>query len=109
MEFSARVGILDHEISNAQPIEVDLFLTVARSRGKIDTTGVVDYRHAYSVVSDILMAGHIEFLEEAAERIAAAALALPLVNKVKVAIRKPRVSLPGPLSFAEVSVERRRD
>jgi dihydroneopterin aldolase len=108
MQFSARVGILEGEIANAQPIEVDLSLTVARALGEIDQTSILDYRHAYSLVAEILMAGHIDYLEEVAERIAEAALALPLVKKVNVAVRKPRVALPGPLSYAEVAIERGR-
>lgn len=109
MQFDARVGVLEDEINTAQPIEVDLVLSVARSRGRIDKTNIVDYRHAYELVSGILMAGHIDYLEEAAERIAAAALQLSLVDRVRVAVRKPRVALPGPLSYAEIAIERGRD
>jgi len=106
MQFHARVGVLPHESEIAQPIEIDLTLWVKRARRDIGPASILDYRHAYAVVSDVITAGHIKYLEEAAERIAGGALALPLVRRVRVAVRKPSVALPGPLSHAEVAVER---
>ena len=47
-------------------------------------------------------------LEEVGERIAARALELPLVDRVRIAVRKPNVALPGPLAYAEVALERER-
>jgi len=109
MQFDARVGILDGERKNPQPIEVDIELTVPRATGAVDKTTILDYRHAYALVSGIVTTGHTDYLEELVEKIAAAALALPLVKSVRVAVRKQRVELGGPLSFAEVAIERRRD
>ena len=109
MRFDALIGILPHESDVAQPIEVDLSLTVRPSAGKIDTHVILDYRHAYDLVAGIVTAGHIDYLEEAAERIVNGALALPLVLRVSVAIRKMKVALPGPLAYAEIKVERSRD
>jgi dihydroneopterin aldolase len=31
-----------------------------------------------------------------------------LVERVRIAVRKPNVALPGPLSYAEVALERER-
>jgi dihydroneopterin aldolase len=109
MAFQARIGILPHEAEETQPIEVDLLLYVKAPKGEIDTHTILDYRHAYDIAASVINAGHIPYLEEAAESIAEKALALPLVNGVRVAVRKMRVALPGPLAFAEVAVERRRD
>ena len=109
MQFNARVGILAAEVDTPQLIEVDLVLGVARASGKIDTTNILDYRHGYDLVAGILGEEHIPYLEEVAERIAAATLRLPLVRDVRVAVRKPNVKLSGPLAYAEVAVERRRD
>lgn len=106
MQFDARIGILPHESEVAQPIEVDLVLTVRSPRGRIDTHNILDYRHAYNLAAEIVTGGHIKYLEEAAERIAASAIALPLVLHVSVSIRKMKVALPGPLAYAEVKVER---
>lgn len=109
MHFDARIGILPHESQMAQPIEVDLALTVRSPIGKIDTHNILDYRHAYNLVADVVTAGHIDYLEEAAERIASRAIALPLVLRVSVSLRKTKVALPGPLAYAEVKVERSRE
>ena len=106
LRFHARIGVLPHEAEIAQSVEVDLSLWVRRAEGEIGQRNIVDYRHAYEVVSDVVTEGHIRYLEEAAERIAARALEIPLVLRVRVAVRKPSVALPGPLSYAEVVVER---
>lgn len=107
MRFNALVGILPSEITNPQPIEVDLVISVERS-DKIDAHHILDYRLAYDAVAGVVSAGHVGLLEEMAESIAARVLALPLARAVRVSIRKMRVSLPGPLAYAEVAVERRR-
>lgn len=109
MRFDARIGILPHESEIAQPVEVDLVLTVRSPGGNIDTHNILDYRHAYDLVAEIISAGHIDYLEDAAGRIATAAVALPLVLRASVSIRKMKVALPGPLAYAEVKVERSRD
>jgi dihydroneopterin aldolase len=101
MRFHALVGILPHERETAQPIEVDLRVTVA------DGEGVVDYRGLYHAVASVLEAGHIDFLEEIADRVATRALDVsPRVRNAAVAVRKPHVALGGPLAYAEVSLER---
>jgi dihydroneopterin aldolase len=108
MVFNGLIGVLPHESEIPQPIEVDLSLRVERAKGEISEKNILDYRHAYDLVAGILAGGHIPYLEEAAERIAAGALAMPLVRSVRVAVRKPKVQLSGPLSFAEVAIERNR-
>jgi len=60
------------------------------------------------MVAEVVTTGHTNFLEEVGERIADRALQLPLVVKVRIAVRKPNVALPGPLAYAEVALERAR-
>lgn len=103
MRFHALVGVLPHERELAQPLEVDLTAWVP-ARG--DT--VLDYRALYAAAAEPALAGH-GYLEELAEAIATAALDLPGVERVSVAVRKPHVALPGPLDYAEIRVERGRD
>jgi dihydroneopterin aldolase len=103
MRFHALVGILPHERDHAQPLEVDLTVT-----GPDDAAGVLDYRMLYSLTSTAVAAGRIDYLEELAVSIANAAIGLPTVDVVTVAVRKPHVMLDGPLAYAEVAVERRR-
>lgn len=102
MRFHALVGILEHERTIPQPLEVDL--TVHGDRA----AGLVDYRRLYDVVREVVTRAPIDYLEDAAERIADAVLADARVSDVRVALRKPHVSLPGPLAYAEVALERRR-
>ncbi len=101
MRFHALVGILPHERSVAQPIEVDLRVRVAP--GDV----VVDSRGLYDLVATVINSGSIDFLEQIGDRIADAAIAHNArVRAVRVAVRKPHVALGGPLVYAEVVVER---
>ena len=68
MQFNALVGILPSEITNPQPIEVDLVLQVERAE-KIDLKHILDYRLAYDAVAGVVTAGHVDLLEKMAESI----------------------------------------
>lgn len=106
MRFFTRVGVLPHEAEIAQPVEVDLSVTVAP---EIRPPNVVDYVALYAAVGEVMGAAHIPFLEEAAERIAAAVLGTPGVASASVTVRKPHVALGGPVEFAEVAIFRQND
>lgn len=110
MRFHARIGVLPHEAEIAQSIEVDASLWVRRERdgNHLSAKDIIDYRRVYDLVADVVTTGHINFLEEVGERIAERALQLPLVERVRIAVRKPNVALPGPLAYAEVALERER-
>jgi dihydroneopterin aldolase len=108
MRFHGRIGMLPHEAEIAQSIEVDASLWVRRSDGPLTLRDIVDYRRVYDLVAEVVTHGHISFLEEVGERIADRALQLPLVERVRIAVRKPNVALPGPLAYAEVALERVR-
>ena len=103
MRFHALIGILEHERTVRQPIEVDL--SVRASSG----AGILDYRRLYELVEHVIAAGPIDYLETAADRILRAAFEDTRIRKARVAIRKPHVALPGPLAYAEVVVRRSRD
>jgi len=101
MRFHALVGILPHERTVAQPIEIDLRVRVA------DGDVVVDYRALYEIVAGVVGSGPLDFLEQIADRIAADAIEHNArVRAARVAVRKPHVALAGPLAYAEVVVER---
>lgn len=104
MRFHSPVGVLPHESSLPQPIEIDL--TVWRATPA--DTAILDYRSLYALAARALAPSHTSYLEEVAERVVAGALELPGVASVRVAVRKPHVALPGPLGYAEVIVERDR-
>lgn len=103
MRFHALVGVLEHERTVRQPIEVDLSVRAASKNG------ILDYRRLYEIVERIISAGPIDYLETAADRIIRAAFEDARVLHARVAIRKPHVALPGPLAYAEVVVRRNRD
>jgi len=109
MRFHARIGVLPHEAEIAQSIEVDASLWFRRGKARPTAKDIVDYRRVYDLVADVVTKGHTNFLEEVGERIADRALELPLVERVRIAVRKPNVALPGPLEYAEVALERERE
>ena len=105
MRFHARVGVLPHEREHPQPIEVDL--TVWHERHVEATVGtIVDYRALYDETARVV-ATDPELLETIGDRVAEAVLLRHAVSRVRVAVRKPHVALPGPLAYAEVVVDRR--
>jgi 7,8-dihydroneopterin aldolase/epimerase/oxygenase len=108
MRFHARIGVLPHEAEIAQSIEVDASLWVRRNDARPTAKDILDYRRVYDMVAEVVTHGHTSFLEEVGERIADRALQLPQVEKVRIAVRKPNVALPGPLAYAEVALERAR-
>lgn len=101
MRFHALVGILPHERTVPQPIEIDLVVRVGAG------DAIIDYRELYSLTADTLAAGPIDFLEEIADRVVQRALGHnERIQWARVAVRKPHVAMPGPVAYAEVVVER---
>ena len=108
MRFHARVGILPHERELPQPLEVDLTVRLAPAPGPEVAPALVDYRGLYERVAALIDAEPLLYLEEIADGIARAAIAMPGIEHARVAVRKPHVALPGPLDWAEIVVERDR-
>lgn len=102
MHFHALIGVLDHERTIAQPIEVDLTVRVASD------AGIVDYRRLYEIVERVLAHGPIDYLETLADRITRDTFEDARIRETRVAVRKPHVALPGPLAYTEVVVRRDR-
>jgi dihydroneopterin aldolase/2-amino-4-hydroxy-6-hydroxymethyldihydropteridine diphosphokinase len=109
MAFHTRIGALPHESELAQSIEIDVSVWVERPEGAEGPEGIVDYRELYDLVAEVVDDGHIHYLETLAERIAASILVIVQVMRVRVSVRKPHVSLNGPLAYAEVTLERAAD
>jgi dihydroneopterin aldolase len=103
MRFQALIGVLEHERTIPQPLEVDLTIRCAAE------DGILDYRRFYELVERVVSKGPIDYLENVADRIIRAAFEDPRVRQTRVAVRKPHVALPGPLAYAEVVVRRARD
>jgi len=104
MFFYGLVGILPEERVKPQPIEIDLGIRIT------DDNGIVDYRRLYAIVAEVMSAEHIDYLEEIADRVVRRVIDLDeRIRFARVAVRKPRVSLGGPLDYAEVVVTRNAD
>jgi dihydroneopterin aldolase len=99
MRFHVRIGILPHERTLAQPLELDV--TVRRSAD----APLLDYRELYAIVRAVIDEEPLDYLETVAQRIGTRAAALDDVRSVRVAVRKPHVMLDGPLRHAEVVLE----
>jgi dihydroneopterin aldolase len=109
MRFHVLVGVLPHEEVHPQPLEVDV--TVWRGLRTDDEAGggaddaVIDYRDLYDAVATRVAGGPLRFLEDVARTLVGDLLARPNVRRARVAVRKPHVSLGGPLAYAEVVVD----
>jgi dihydroneopterin aldolase len=102
MRFHVRIGILSHERVHPQPLEIDVAVT------RPDDASLLDYRVLYEMAAKAVAAEPLDYLEEVASAVADGALGLPEVRHARVAVRKPHVMLDGPLSYAEIVVERSR-
>jgi dihydroneopterin aldolase len=104
MRFHVRIGILPHEREHPQSLEIDL--SVTRADG---ASGILDYRSLYMLAQEHVAREPLDYLEDVATTLADGAVAIPGVTRSRVAVRKPQVLVGGPLSYAEVIVERHRD
>jgi len=110
MKFHTLVGLLPHEASVPQPLELDLTVWLSlRQVGESDSpSALLDYRDLYAVVASTVGTSPIRLLEALCEKIASRALELGGVHRARVAARKPHAPIEGPLDYVEVVVERMR-
>ena len=108
MRFHTLVGLLPHEEHVAQPLELDLTVWLSlRHVGETDSPGaLLDYRRLYKMVSETVGASPHRLLEALCEKVAAQALDMEPVERVRVAARKPHAPIDGPLEYVEVVIER---
>ena len=111
MRFHTLVGLLPHEESVPQPLELDLTVWLSlRQVGESDSPrALLDYRDLYSLVEQTVGTSHIRLLEALCEKVASSALELDGVHRVRVAARKPHAPIHGPLDYVEVVVDRSTD
>ena len=110
MRFHTLVGLLPHEASVPQPLELDLTVWLSlRQVGESDSpSALLDYRDLYALVASTVGTSPIKLLEALCEKIASRALELGGVQRARVAARKPHAPIEGPLDYVEVVVERIR-
>ena len=111
MRFHTCVGLLPHEEHVPQPLELDLTVWLSlRQVGETDSPGaLLDYRRLYQMVADTVGESHHTLLEALCEKVAAKALDMGLVERVRIAARKPHAPIDGPLEYVEVVVDRVND
>ena len=110
MRFHTRVGLLPHEESVPQPLELDLTVWLSlKNVGETDSpSDLLDYRQLYEIVADTVGLSHHRLLEALCAKVAERALAFSAIRRVRVAARKPHVPIEGPLDYVEVVIERDR-
>ena len=89
--LDAYIGVYDNEQKIKQPIKIDMSFDLGKPKDPM-SEGLEDilcYDKMTKNVKAIVAEGHIRLVETLAEKIAALALAHPLVLSVKVSVEKP--------------------
>jgi len=111
LRLVAVVGVLPEERERAQPLELDLDLSVDLSDAGItdDLADTVDYGAVCATVESVVVSAQPLLLEALAERVAAEVLSLDgRIGAVTVAVRKLRPPVPQDLASSGVRVTRIR-
>ena len=91
LRFNANLGILEHELSSPQPIEVDAELNLGPqplAPHDDDIRHVLDYRKVRQIIIDECTARHVNLLESLVGKLCQRLLQLPGVLGVRVRIVK---------------------
>lgn len=104
----ASIGAYAHEREAEQPIrmELDLDVTEPADPASDQLETVVCYDRMVQGVKAILAEGHIQLIETLAERVAAMALAHPMVLAARVRVEKPNAIEEA--AAVGVEIERRK-
>jgi dihydroneopterin aldolase len=111
MRFQGKHGVLEEELAQPQPFEVDVELSLDLSLAGVsdDLRHTVDYRQVFEISRETIEGPSRQLIESLAETIAARLLAdfaAVGVDEVLVRVRKPNVNLPGALDAASVEITR---
>ena len=91
LRFDANLGILDHEKSSPQPIQVDADLNLGPqplAPRDDDILHVLDYRKVRQIIIDECTSEHVNLLESLIGKLAQRLMQLPGVFGVRVKIAK---------------------
>lgn len=111
LRLAAVVGVLPHERTTAQPLELDLDVVVdlAAAGGSDDLADTVDYGALCQAVDDTVSGSRYGLLEALAEAVAATVLAQDgRISEAVVAVRKLRPPVAQHLDTSGVRLTRRR-
>lgn len=108
LELDAAIGVWRHEHGRRQRVRINLDLAVIEPGGPPadELAAVVCYQDLVDRVKAILGRHHVKLVETLAERIAAACLEDPRVERVRVRVEKPD-AVPEAASVG-VEIERAR-
>ena len=109
LELEAHIGVYRHEKTAAQPLRINVDLTVQEGDTPFDDqlSKVVDYGKVVDGIRAIIAEGHVNLVETLAERVAAFALQDDRVLVARVRIEKLKV-IPEAKSVG-VEIERARN
>ena len=91
LRFDANLGILAHEKSSPQPIQVDAELSLGAQPLEPhddDIAHVLDYRKVRQIIIDECTAEHVNLLETLIGKLAQRLMLLPNVRGVRIKIAK---------------------
>ncbi len=91
LRFDANLGILEHEKTDPQPIQVDAELNLGTQPllpSDDDITSVLDYRKVRKIIIDECTAEHVNLLETLIGKLTHRLMQLPGVLGVRVTIAK---------------------
>lgn len=110
MAFYGYHGVNPQEQAEGQIFTVDVAVEtdIHKAGHTDDLADTLDYRDLYTRIREVVTGGRYRLLEAVAEAVAHRILELERVQGVSVCVRKPHVSLGGPLQHAAVEVTRRR-
>ena len=111
LRVRAIVGVLPHERTVAQPVELDLdvVVDVAAAGASDDLADTVDYGRLCEIAQRVVVDGRFQLLEAAAEQVAGAVLAADgRIVATTVAVRKLEPPVTQLLGSSGVRITRQR-
>ncbi len=108
MVFYAFHGVEPAEKKLGQRFEIDVevFLDTRRAGNTDNLVDTVNYVTIYEIAEEVVIEGEYNLIEAIAEDIARMILERLPVEKTRVRVRKPHVSLPGITNGVEVEIVR---
>jgi dihydroneopterin aldolase len=112
LRFDANLGILEHEIDNPQPIQVDTELNLGSQPlmpSDDDIHHVLDYRKVRNIIISECTAEHVNLLESLIGKLAHRLMQLPGVLGVRVKIAKLEIFEDPPTSKSNTKTTNSRN
>jgi dihydroneopterin aldolase len=110
LRVHGRHGVFDHEREAGQDFIVDVALatSTAKAAATDDLAHTVDYGALADTLADIVAGEPCKLIETLAERLAAACLDDPRVERATVTVHKPQAPIAHRFADVSVTVERSR-